>query len=497
VAAAFGTISTAGQNREHEKITRAALSFLAPQTLDQIAGSSATFGAVGAPDNPYAALLYTSEAHCDDGDFLATPIVPAAPRYPQAYVEARASLEKCKQWMKDALDRAIVAAAPLADPTADDVKLDCIFAPSISGKAKCNVLGELGLAFHASQDFYSHTNWVDQPDASKPLSASNPPGLGKSGPAPWLNFRLDKEPFPDGLISGCFESLVSEADSCKYPIGQVVGGLASAALGAAGVVAPAIGNSLAPDRTKHMNLNKDRGVITVATGTASAAITISGGTSPVVWKPGAPAGTTDRGKINRNFERAVEAAVADTRDHWNWFEEEVMRHYGPIDGSMIVCAMRRDDITGCERRTGQLPVRSVMRQWNGVPRHPYSIRMDIAPTWTVSRSAQGRMFRLDWFDPSQPYHLKPTLLAGDWEYAEMLGGFAYQLVQNVRVILDDGSLLMISRGEPFGQPPSGEALLPRGQHVRRIELEFKSFRDSGTNTLVWDFPWRASLTAAK
>jgi hypothetical protein len=60
-AAAFGTIGTGGQNREHERITRAALACagdggaepncFAPKTMDYLAGHDREFGAVGAPDN--------------------------------------------------------------------------------------------------------------------------------------------------------------------------------------------------------------------------------------------------------------------------------------------------------------------------------------------------------------------------------------------------------------------------------------------------------------
>jgi len=59
-AAAFGTIDGGGQHREHERLTRAALSCagsarseqdcFAARSMDQLAGRGKGFGAIGAPD---------------------------------------------------------------------------------------------------------------------------------------------------------------------------------------------------------------------------------------------------------------------------------------------------------------------------------------------------------------------------------------------------------------------------------------------------------------
>ena len=38
---------------------------------------------------------------------------------------------------------------------------------------------DLGILLHASEDFYSHTNWVDQPDSTQPIGVENPPGLNR------------------------------------------------------------------------------------------------------------------------------------------------------------------------------------------------------------------------------------------------------------------------------------------------------------------------------
>jgi hypothetical protein len=77
-AAAFGTIDSGGQNREHERITRAALACAGdadlamdcfdPRTMDYLAGHDREFGAVGAPDSDE---LSDPTAHCDNADYLA------------------------------------------------------------------------------------------------------------------------------------------------------------------------------------------------------------------------------------------------------------------------------------------------------------------------------------------------------------------------------------------------------------------------------------------
>ncbi len=71
----------------------------------------------------------------------------------------------------------------------------------VKGRAKCNVFEDMGMAFHASQDFYSHTNWIDAPRASP--SIANPQGLNNTVPATWLSPTVAT--FPTGLISGCYD----------------------------------------------------------------------------------------------------------------------------------------------------------------------------------------------------------------------------------------------------------------------------------------------------
>ena len=77
-AAAFGTIDSGGQHREHERITRAALACAGaagadedcfePRSMDFLAGHDREFGAVGPPTATRSSIR---AAHCDNADFLA------------------------------------------------------------------------------------------------------------------------------------------------------------------------------------------------------------------------------------------------------------------------------------------------------------------------------------------------------------------------------------------------------------------------------------------
>jgi hypothetical protein len=294
---AFGTIAGMGQNQEHERITRHALGCdqgrlaagcFQPKSLDEIAGARGTWGAVGAPDDPARGLLLSSEAHCDNGDWL------PAPGYPHSQSEAREALTRCRAAMSAHLDEAVRDSARLLDAGGDidDAQIPARIACSYlghKGRAKCDVLEDLGLALHAAQDFYAHSNWVDHA-APGPVTLENPAGLAQAGPAPWLDLREERT-FPDGLITGCFDTL----------------SLVSPASGCAGHV-------------KHEYLNKDKGRIDPAIG----------------------AGATHRGQVDDNFRRAVEAAIADTRDKWATLQERLVAAYGPARAQRMVCAITHD-----------------------------------------------------------------------------------------------------------------------------------------------------------
>ncbi|HEY4940939.1 MAG TPA: hypothetical protein VII56_05885 [Rhizomicrobium sp.] len=299
-ASAFGTVRGLGQNAEHERITRHALGCgliggdmdcLQDKTLTELAGSDNDFGAIGIPDR--GELVTKNKAHCDSGDYLDIP------DYPHGKTEAQSALESCRAWMVEELDAAVDDAGALVDSDGrlrpDQMKLPCLFVGQIKGRAKCNVIEDLGILLHASQDFYSHTNWVDVADATQPIGPDNPPGLGKTGRAPWLDLRHDN-PFPAGLISGCFEK-PPEKSHCNY--------------GAGG----------AEHRVKHAVVNKDTGTI-----------------DPLVL-----GGTTLRGSHDDNFAHAIAAAIDDSKDKWLTFRQKLTQQYGTKAGALMACAISHDD----------------------------------------------------------------------------------------------------------------------------------------------------------
>ena len=114
-AAAFGTIDTGGQNREHERITRAALACAGdagsdpycfePGSIDYLAGHDREFGAVGAPDSDE---LSDPAAHCDNADFLAGG-------YPRTRDQATASLVDCVNHLRTRFGEGVDSAQGLLD----------------------------------------------------------------------------------------------------------------------------------------------------------------------------------------------------------------------------------------------------------------------------------------------------------------------------------------------------------------------------------------------
>lgn len=295
-ALAFGTINFLGQNSEHEKITRLAFKGLGfdRQMITQFAGRGGTAGAVSAPDLPGDLTPFNPIAHCDNGDFLEVE------GYPVSRSQSAAMLTACRDYIFNNLQQAIETVGRLADASGkiDNRQIPAGFACALKGleiRAKCQAISFFGKALHASQDFYSHTNWTDIP-APGPLSAENPPGLGQEGPAPFIDPALRGE-FPEGLVSGCFQG-IPETLYCLFEDGR--------------------------SRIRHRALSKDVGRIDMRSETVGA-------------------GTTERGKINQNFKRAVEAAIADTREKWIYFENTVIEKYGGVRGLAILCAMKNFD----------------------------------------------------------------------------------------------------------------------------------------------------------
>src|SRR5829696_752834 len=114
-AAAFGTIDTGGQRREHERVTRAALSCAGdagsdpycfePTSVDYLAGRAPEFGAVGAPDSDE---LSDPAAHCDNADFRAGG-------YPHTRDQATAAVMDCLRHLRTRFGEGADSARDLLD----------------------------------------------------------------------------------------------------------------------------------------------------------------------------------------------------------------------------------------------------------------------------------------------------------------------------------------------------------------------------------------------
>jgi Ricin-type beta-trefoil lectin domain len=316
-ASAFGTVNILAQRGEHERITRLALgcragqahdgSCFEPASLNNVAGTTATFGAVGAPDDiPLRLSGGPFYWHCDEADYL------AAPGYPQSRAKATEVLNACRQWARDMLfdgrpDRtvgrtwpvqgAVATASTLLnsqgnvdvkDPGTGTFSPNCTFDGSL-GRAKCNVWEPFGYVLHTTEDFYSHSNWADLSNPNQPIGITNPPGLGhRDLPAYW-DLRNASAALPDpNLATGC------------YPTSKCAGRI-----------------------THDEGLNKDKELINVTTGFVS---------DPI----------TPRGRIADNAQRAVNDAIGEARRQWAILRSELVVRYGPERGGKMICALTSD-----------------------------------------------------------------------------------------------------------------------------------------------------------
>ena len=302
LAAAFGTIDSGGQNREHERVTRAAFACAGdagaepdcfePKSVDYLAGHDREFGAVGAPDSDE---ISDPAAHCDDADYVVGS-------YPRTRDAATASLMDCVNHLRTRFREGVDSAKGLLDDQgqviAGEVNLDseCSSHERGEDRAKCASIEEFGRVLHGAQDFYSHSNWADQADPARSIGVENPPGLNLPGPSPVLDLRGGTASnLPVNLSTGC------------YVLTDRVPGVGPCEL-----------------RVTHAALNKDKGLIDPATGRA---------TDP----------TTPRGMVGDNFAKAVSGAIVESRRQWQDFRAELTARYGKDNGERMVCALTHDD----------------------------------------------------------------------------------------------------------------------------------------------------------
>ncbi|MFB9316208.1 CinY protein [Cryptosporangium minutisporangium] len=285
-----------------------------PVSMDQLAGRGSGFGAVGSPDSTEVS---DPAAHCDDADHLVGG-------YPRTLGEATTSLRDCVTHLRRRFAEAVDGAADLLDDEGRvvgaevDLDADCELGPT-EMRAKCTALEAFGRALHGVQDFYSHSNWTDVADPTRPIGAENPPGLSRPAPSSLLDLRGSGIPtVPRGLTTGCFvlPDRVTGVRVCER-------------------------------RVTHAALNKDTGTIDQRTGRAA---------DP----------TTPRGEVGDNFARAVAGAVIETRHQWQELRTALRSAYGAERASLLACALTHDDpVSECAQRnqatsSGRVPAVAVV-----------------------------------------------------------------------------------------------------------------------------------------
>jgi hypothetical protein len=300
-AGAFGTINALGQHAEHEKITRvlscsstqAPASCFQQESMNLLSGRPGTFGAVGAPDIP-PYLFGNPQNHCDDADYN----VVGAKNYPQTQQQAQQRLVDCITQAQQRLSSAVDFASGLLSNGAINAQagradVSCNLPIGIRDAdhaAKCSVINQLGRALHTAEDFWSHSNWADVADSSKPISSTNPPGLGRSDVPPYFSYpAAGNWQFPANLVTGYDDSGLTKCG----------------------------------DRICHSILSKDNGNIDPNTGATN---------SP----------TTARGKVANNFQRAVTGARGQVVATWNSFVAGLRATYGAGPAALMVRALTND-----------------------------------------------------------------------------------------------------------------------------------------------------------
>jgi hypothetical protein len=342
-AHAFGSVwGLLDQRSEHERVTRAALGCgvavqppecFQPVSLDNLAGKSGTWGAVAAPDNLIRHLFRDRDYwHCDNADWVDPALHGLPGPYPQTRRQALDKLRECLQWGKDKLydggenrwsfpkaaprTGAVATAARLikangrvddANPGVGFFSTTCTF-NGWSGRAKCDVLEPFGYVLHMAEDFYAHTNWADRADPRRPLSLTNPIGLGNRGLAPFLDLR---GPLPsDAGIPANFSG------SCypkKHCAGRVIHG----------------------EDDDDLGLNKDKGLIDVVNGS--------------VRDPKTPRGAVVVDGTT-NVQRAVTGAVSEAVRQWRIFRAELAQRHGTDRAAKMICALVLDRSETCDTR---------------------------------------------------------------------------------------------------------------------------------------------------
>ncbi len=377
-AAAFGTVSSSvpllGQNREHERITRAALACapdtksdgqcFEPNSIDALAGTPGrhepdapegsprlgSFGGVGEPDaflvRPKQALEFiarhpelvrrfpkigltlavapqpaAAKAHCDDADYLKPGYRKR--RYPQSRKDAIKALMECIAHLRgraveseEQARHMFVRGQHVLDGS--QTELGCPFLQfSVFGSAKCRAILHFGQVLHGVQDFYAHSNYGDI--ARGKIDHHNPPGLNRRDRPAFLDLRTS--------VAGIRAMLSQRVDAAGGDLHE----LATGCFSPEELVYKR--TVLCSSRIRHAYLNKDKGEIDKVTGAATTTTH-----------------TPSRGLVEANFAQAVRDAIAETKLQWDRLRRQIVDG-DPRNGGLLVCALTRDKpIEDCQGR---------------------------------------------------------------------------------------------------------------------------------------------------
>lgn len=414
---AFMTWNTSGVpgNAEHERITRLAIAcnsslqrpapsglswakdlclesnsisngtYRSELVLRMLAGANGYFGGVGAPDRFYEAMISSYDAaHCDNGDawFPDNRWPENGGVYPRARAQRTGALRDCLQLLQLYVRTAVEQAGNLVNPdgtvnaSQTDLSEDCNvdYDPKLNpgkthdrGQAKCNALISFGRALHITQDFFSHSNWVD--NTKDPVGPSNAPGLSNPADPRYLPSILGY-PRSDAQIDAFLAS--SQVITGAYPTPSCL---------------PLPVCKLPPTRLFHdQGLNKDEGDGKIDWTTAS----IPPGDGGHSWRASA-----GRVQGEDNFQRAARSAALASAALWADFRAAILQAYPGSRGERIWAAMRgRTPWTAC-RQEGD--ARRSMSPPNGVNSANRTVRVRVTnSTGEALHCGEARLDSGEW-----------------------------------------------------------------------------------------------------
>ncbi|MFF4815476.1 hypothetical protein ACFY2K_12925 [Kitasatospora sp. NPDC001309] len=295
VALGAATPAQAFSGGNHERITRAALGAAGWHPASLTAMADGNSGAIVA--NDHGEYFGIGKLHCDNADYL-DPRYDS--RYPRTRGQADAEIIDCVDGSVHNFKRAVAAADRLVDANGHVVAAQTAISPACDwndrpGRAKCEVLEDLGRGWHQIEDFYAHSNWVDQAGPGA-VGVKNPPGLGRTDlPAFFSIARYSSMSRPDWAKDATAHIPHDLATGC-YPDRDHSGTVSDCA-----------------NRVTHDGvLNKDTK-------------------------------DTPRSAVGHNFDRAYDLAVKDITRQWNDFKDELRRRY-PTNGraQAMICAITHD-----------------------------------------------------------------------------------------------------------------------------------------------------------